>query len=99
MKEASVFIDVIELKLFSPAFVRGPLIEGRTRREDVQQGRRVFPRIRAGASLKGFFLKRKMPVLVVFPRIRAGASLKGRHDRQAVRQPGQFSPAFVRGPH
>ena len=59
----------------------------------------VFPRIRAGASLKLAVGEEAVCVGRVFPRIRAGASLKqqGRRRRQVL-QPG-FSPAFVRGPH
>ena len=60
----------------------------------------VFPRIRAGASLKQpLVVVRAAEVVPVFPRIRAGASLKrigevvGDHDAY------EFSPAFVRGPH
>ena len=59
----------------------------------------VFPRIRAGASLKRVPHHDGRLVQLVFPSIRAGASLKHPdRDAQAVAEI-EFSPAFVRGPH
>ena len=59
----------------------------------------VFPRIRAGASLKLVGCDLWAARGVVFPRIRAGASLKPLHVGHDVDARWQFSPAFVRGPH
>ena len=60
---------------------------------------RVFPRIRAGASLKHNAWSTGPWPWPVFPRIRAGASLKLSPNRGVLPVPTSFSPAFVRGPH
>ena len=60
---------------------------------------RVFPRIRAGASLKRGVHRVLDEQPQVFPRIRAGASLKPVADVLALPANFVFSPAFVRGPH
>ena len=54
----------------------GGLIEAMTWQPPSPSGWGVFPRIRAGASLKQVVLLFHMKRGVVFPRIRAGASLK-----------------------
>ena len=60
----------------------------------------VFPRIRAGASLKPCARRgARRGRGGVFPRIRAGASLKLGEVGEDAGLPGVFSPAFVRGPH
>ena len=60
----------------------GGLIEAEPDAPASYPARAVFPRIRAGASLKRDPARLVPPVPLVFPRIRAGASLK--QARQAV---------------
>ena len=78
----------------------GGLIEAKGTVARLADGTPVFPRIRAGASLKhgraarGVHRERQ-----VFPRIRAGASLKRDGAKLIPAQYAWFSPAFVRGPH
>ena len=62
-------------------------------------GRRVFPRIRAGASLKRLGLGLAALPAVGFPPHSCGGLIEARLAAAHHHRSCSFSPAFVRGPH